>query len=169
MNTQPLFRPSTKGSTLQQALKIMNVPLTNIGFDEDVKINTNQDGYYILNIGNEQDTGGTHWTGCVVKNNQVLYFDSFGVPAPETFEKQIPLTKNLTSLNYWYNPYQIQMIGQGRCGLYVVLFIVFMYYSQLPPLEAFKEFIKSWDYNDLKNNTQLAIKFWNNLKNFTHQ
>ena len=45
-----------------------------------------KDGAYVINLGEYKDTG-THWVALFCKNNEIIYFYSFGV-------EHIPL-KNL--------------------------------------------------------------------------
>ena len=47
-------------------------------YSRDNLLNKIENGAYIINLGEYADIG-THWIVLYVKNNKVIYFDSFGV------------------------------------------------------------------------------------------
>jgi hypothetical protein len=71
-------------------------------------------GNYFINL-----NGQSHWTAIVKKGDQVLYFDSYGFPAPEEIE-------NLIEGNYLYNQSEIQGLQQTSCGFYCLAFMKYM-------------------------------------------
>ena len=70
-----------------------------------------KDGVYIINIDEYSDIG-THWFALYVQNNDVTYFDSFGV---EHIPKEIRT-----------NIFRIQAYDSIMCGYFCIGFIDFM-------------------------------------------
>ena len=74
-----------------------------------------KDGAYIIDLNEYSDTG-THWVALWVDNNDVTYFDSFGV-------KHIPREiKNITT-----NFFRIQAYDSKVCGYFCIGFNDFMF------------------------------------------
>ena len=64
---------------------------------------------------------GTHWVALYVQNNEVIYFDSFGV---EHIRKEIKTfidDKNITT-----NIFRIQAYNSIMCGYFCISFIDFI-------------------------------------------
>lgn len=76
-------------------------------------------GFYVINIQNSNDGGGSHWT-CLYYNgdNDNIYFDSFGSPSPLEVQEKLK--------NYSYNDKQIQNIDSTACGYYCIAFMEYM-------------------------------------------
>ena len=55
-----------------------NEPKFNGVFSRDNLLNKIKDGAYVINIDDYSDIG-IHWIALYVKNNDITYFDSFGV------------------------------------------------------------------------------------------
>ena len=55
-----------------------NEPKFNGVFSRDNLPNKIKDGAYVINLDEYSDIG-THWISLYVKNNDIAYFDSFGV------------------------------------------------------------------------------------------
>lgn len=79
-----------------------------------------QDGGYIINLQDQEDGNGTHWTAFWVEKGEACYFDSFGVIFP------IAVSNFLNGLRTYYNTQQIQSLASGICGYYCVGFLNFM-------------------------------------------
>jgi hypothetical protein len=71
-----------------------------------------QNGSYILNLGNK------HWTCLYIKDNQGVYFDSYGEIYPTPI-------KNYCS-NIIYNDDIIQALNTKSCGYYCLYFLYWM-------------------------------------------
>ena len=79
-----------------------------------------KEGAYVLNLDHRKNTG-THWVVVFVKENEVIYFDSFVVEyIPEEIKKSIG-NKNIKS-----NIFRIQDYNSVMCGYFCILFIEFM-------------------------------------------
>ena len=55
-----------------------NKPKFNGVYSRDNLLNKIKDGAYLINLDKYSDIG-THWVALHIKNNDVTYFDSFGV------------------------------------------------------------------------------------------
>ena len=88
-------------------------------FSRDNLPNKKKDGAYVINIDEYSDIG-THWIALWLNNN-VTYFDSFGVEhIPKEIEKFIG-SKNVIS-----NIFRIQAYDSIMCGYFCIGFIDFM-------------------------------------------
>ena len=76
---------------------------------------------YIINL-NEYSDIGTHWVALYVQNNDVTYFDSFGV---EHIPKEIKTFIN--NKNIKTNIFRIQAYDSVMCGYFCIGFIDFMF------------------------------------------
>ena len=66
-------------------------------------------GVYVINL-DEHDDIGTHWTALHVKNNEVIYFDSFGVEYIPEKTKIFIRNKNIKT-----NVFRIQVNDSIMC------------------------------------------------------
>ena len=76
---------------------------------------------YVVNL-DEYKNIGTHWISLFVKNNEVIYFDSFGV---EYVPNQI--IKFIKSKDIKTNIFGIQEINSKMCGYFCIGFIAFIF------------------------------------------
>ena len=87
-----------------------------------------KDGAYVINLDEYSDIG-THWVALYVQNNNVTYFDSFGV---EHIPKEIktfinrPLSSALHNKNIKTNIFRIQVYDSIMCGYFCIGFIDLM-------------------------------------------
>ena len=114
-------------------------PLTNIEIQEYYKDESRfngvyyrdnlpkiKNGAYVINH-DEYENTGTHWTALfarelISKNNEVVYFDSFG---GEYILKEIK--KFIGQKNIKTNLFRIQAYNSIMCGYFCILFIDFMF------------------------------------------
>ena len=80
-----------------------------------------KDGAYVINLDEYYDIG-THWVALHVRNNDVTYFDSFGV---EHIPKEIKAFID-RSLSITTNIFNLQGYDWIMCGYFCVGFIDFM-------------------------------------------
>ena len=80
-----------------------------------------KNGAYVINLDEFSDIG-THWVALYVHNDDVTYFDSFGV---EHIPKEIKASIN-RSLSIAANIFRIQAYDSIMCGYFCVGFIDFM-------------------------------------------
>ena len=113
------------------------VPLVGIDFAEDIDIN--QDGAYIINLG-DSHIGGTHWTGLWIEGNSALYVDSYGVAPEDVLIAKIHAYN--ADIDLVYNDgYEFQLYDESLCGMWVLMFFHFMAAtpSHVPLTERFKK------------------------------
>lgn len=103
----------TSDSQLLELAKKMGLPKINyIGFAENIRRLYN--GLSIINLGDDS-IGGTHWTLLWVDNDNIVYFDSYGVP-PED-----PIIQHSDKRNIFYNEKQVQGYSEEYCGVWVLM------------------------------------------------
>ena len=79
-----------------------------------------KDGAYVINLDEYSDIG-THWVALYVQNNDVTYFDSFGV---EHIPKEIKIFVGNKSIKT--NIFTIEAYESIMCGYFRIGFINFM-------------------------------------------
>ena len=108
-----------------------------------------KDGAYIINLDEHYDTG-TQWIALWVNNNNVTYFDSFGV---EHIPKEIKAFIN--NKNIKTNIFRIQAYDSIMCGYFCIGFIDFMFKGK-----SLTEFTNlSYPY-DFKRNDDIIMSFF---------
>jgi len=121
-----LRKSSTTRGELEELMTLLHIPIS-VDWQSDF---SSSKPFQILNLGNGL-IGGTHWVA--VDNKNKRYFDSFGLPPPDTIPK-----------DYEWLPLQIQDVNYGHCGQYTALFL---YYSKMNELDKFYNL-----FNDNINN-----------------
>ena len=81
------------------------------------------DGGYVINLQNAFGGGGSHWTAFYIRNNECIYFDSFGETYPNDVYKFVKQTKNM---NLNYSSVQIQDLLSTSCGWFCIAFLHYM-------------------------------------------
>ena len=79
-----------------------------------------KDGAYAINLDEYSDIG-THWVALYVQNNNVTYFNSFGVEHIPKEIKEFVKNKNIIT-----NIFRIQAYDSIMCGYFCIGFIDFM-------------------------------------------
>ena len=82
-------------------------------------------GAYVINF-DEYENTGTHWISLLVKTNEVIYFDSFGV---EHIPKAI--NKFIGNSDIKSNIFRIQAYDSIMCGYFCIEFINCMLKGQI--------------------------------------
>ena len=111
--------------------------------------NKNKDGAYAINLDEHSDIG-THWIAFYVRNNDITYFDSFGVG-------HIPkeIIKFIGHKNVIANIFRIQAYDSMMCGYFCIGFINFMFKGK-----TLTEFTNlSYPY-DFKRNDDIIMSFF---------
>ena len=86
-----------------------------------------RDGAYVINLDEYSDIG-THWIALYVKNNDITYFDSFGVEhIPKEIIKFINHPLSSTSQNIKTNIFSMQSYDSIMCGYFCIGFINFIF------------------------------------------
>ena len=111
-----------------------------------------KDGAYVINLDEYSDIG-THWIALYVKNNNIAYFDSFGV---EHIPKEI--TKLIGRKNVITNIFRIQAYDSIMCGYFCIGFIGFIFKGKT--LTEYTNYLFS--ANDFKRNHDTILNYFMN-------
>ena len=110
-----------------------------------------KDGTYIINLDEYSDIG-THWVALHANNNNVTYFDSFGV---EHIPKEIKaFVKNK---NIKINIFRIQANDSVVCRYFCIGFIDFMFKGK-----TLTEFTNLFSPNNFKKNDDINLSYFKN-------
>ena len=107
------------------------------------------DGAYIINR-DEYEPTGTHWIALYVNDNNVTYFDSFGVEHIPKEIKKFSGNKNIIT-----NIYRIQTYESITCGYFCIGFIDFMLKGK-----SLLEFTNLFSPNDYEKNDKIRLKYF---------
>ena len=113
-----------------------------------------KDEAYIINLG-EYESIGTHWIALYIIDNNVTYFDSFGVEHIPKEIKKIIENKNIIT-----NIYRIQAYDSIICEYFCIGLIDFM----LKGKNLF-EYINLFSPNDYEKNDKIILKYFQYEKN----
>ena len=98
-----------------------NEPRFNGVYCRDNLPKTIKNGAFVINLGEYADVG-THWIVLYEKNNEVIYFDSFGVEHVPKEIKRFIGHKDIKT-----NIFRIQAYKSIMCGYFCIRFIDFMF------------------------------------------
>lgn len=148
---------------LIEIAKQKKIPVNAI-FMKDQPPNKIKQGGYIINLQDTHDAegnmnGGTHWVAIFFPNllrKDIIYFDSFGFPIPQSLINWIRMKGGLyKNSRIVSNDFQIQDVDSGGCGIYSLFFIEFMNKNKkLNSIEALQKFVNLWS-NNTKDNLNL--------------
>ena len=108
-----------------------------------------KDGAYQINLDEYSDIG-THWIALYVKNNNVTYFDSFGV---EHIPKEIK--KFIKNKNIKTNIFRIQAYKSIMCGYFCIGFIDFILAGK-----TLTEYTNPFSPNNFKKNDYINLNYF---------
>ena len=103
----------------------------------------------VINLAEYSDIG-THWVDLHVNNNDVTYFDSFGV---EHIPKEIKTFIN--NKNIKTNIFRIQAYDSIMCGYFCIGFIDFMLKGK-----TLTEFTNLFSPNNFKKNYDIVLTYF---------
>ena len=106
---------------------------------------------YITNL-NEYSDIGNHWVALHVNNNDVSYFDSFGV---EHIPKEIKTFIN--NKNFKTNIFRIQAYDSVMCGYFCIWFIDFMFKGK-----TLTEYTNLFWPNNFETNNDINLSYFEN-------
>ena len=145
-------------------------PLTNIEISEYYKNeprfigvysrnnlpNKIEKGAYVINL-DEYENTGTHWVSLFVKDNKVVYFDSFGI---EDISKEInkfignnKIKSNIININI----FRIQAYDSIMCGYFCIEFINYMLKGK-----TLLDYTNLFSPNDFKKNDRVIKRIFKN-------
>ena len=105
-----------------------------------------KDGAYVKNLDEYSDIG-THWVALYVQNNNVTYFDSFGVEHMPKEIRTFISNKNITT-----NVFRLQTYDSIMCGYFCSGFIDFMLAGK-----TFTEFTNLCSPNNFKKKDDIML------------
>ena len=108
-----------------------------------------KDGVFLINLDEYSDIG-TRWIALYVLNNDVTYFDSFGV---EHFPKEIKAF--IGNKNIKTNIFRIQAYDSIMCGYFCIGFIDFMLAGK-----TLTDFTNLFSPNNFKKNDDVILNYF---------
>ena len=108
-----------------------------------------KNGAYVINLDEYSDVG-THWIALYVKNNEVIYFDSFGVKHVSKEIKRFVGYKNIKT-----NIFRIQTDNSIMCGYFCIGFIDFMFVRR-----SLIHFTSLFSPYDFKKNDNIILSYF---------
>ena len=126
-----------------------NEPRFNGVFSRDNLPETIKNGAYVINL-DEYADAGTYWIALYVKNNEITYFDSFGV---EHVPKEIK--KFIGHKNIKTNIFRIQADNAIMCGYLCIGFIDFMFAGK-----SLIDFTCLFSPYELKKNDNIILRYF---------
>ena len=109
-----------------------------------------KDGAYIIDLEEYSDTG-THWVALYVQNNNVIYYNSFGV---EHIPKEIRAFIG-HSLSVTTNIFRVQVYDSIMCGYFCIAFIDFMLAGK-----TLTEFTNLFLPNNFQKNDDIILNYF---------
>ena len=108
-----------------------------------------KDGGYVINLDEYSDIG-THWVTLYVQNNNVTYFDSFGVEhVPQEIRTFIDCYLSITT-----NIFRILAYDSIMCGHFCIVFIDFMLAEK-----TLTEYKNLFSPNNFKENGDIILNY----------
>ena len=126
-----------------------NEPKFNGVYSRDNLPNKIKDEAYVINLDEYSDIG-THWIALYVKNNDITYFDSFGV---EHIPKEIKAF--IKNKNVKINIFRIQVYGSIMCGYFCIRLINFMLKGK-----SLTEYANVFSPNDFEKNDDTILNYF---------
>ena len=120
-------------------------------YSRDNLPNKIKDGAYVINLDEYSDIA-THWVALWVNNNNVTYFNSFGV---EYIPKET--IKFIENRNIKKNIFRIQAYDSIICGYFCIGFIDFMFKGKI-----LTEYTNIFSPNDFKRNDDTILNYFMN-------
>lgn len=100
--------------------RLLGIPLLNVLMKDEVYKGM-PNGFYILNLENHNQAG-SHWVALIKRKKEIFYFDSYGMPPPDTVINKLQYPES----HVFFNDTQIQNIKSILCGYYCLLFLFHM-------------------------------------------
>ena len=109
-----------------------------------------KDGTYVINLDEYSDIG-THWVALYIHNNEVTYFDSFGVEHnPKEIKGFIDRSLSITT-----NIFRIQAYDSIMCGYFCIFFVDFMIAGK-----TLTEYTNLFSPNNFKENDDIILNYF---------
>ena len=108
-----------------------------------------KDGAYVINLDEYSDIG-THWVALYVKDNDITYFDSFGV---EHIPKEIKAF--IKNKNIKVNIFRILAYDSIMCGYFCIELINFLFKGK-----TLTEFTNLFSPNNFKKKDDIILSYF---------
>ena len=108
-----------------------------------------KNGAYAINLDHSENTG-THWIVIFMKNNEVIYFDSFDV---EYIPKEI--IEKIGNKNIKTNIFRIQENNSIMCGYFCILLIEYMLNNK-----TLTDFTNLFSPSNFKKNDKIIKRYF---------
>ena len=118
-------------------------------YSRDNLPNKIRDGAYVINLDEYSDIG-THSIALYVKNNDITYFDSFGVEHNPKEIKEFIKNRNIKT-----NTFKIQAYDSIMCGYFCIRFIDFMFKGK-----CLTDYTNLCSPNDFKKNDDTILNYF---------
>ena len=109
-----------------------------------------KDGAYIINI--DEYVVGTHWIALYALNNDIIYFDSFGVE-----HVPIEIKRFIGNQNIKANIFRIQANNSMMCGYFYIRFIDFMFAGK-----TLIDYTSLFSFYDFKTSDNIILSYFKN-------
>ena len=110
-----------------------------------------KDGAYVIILDEHSDIG-THWIALYVKNNDITYFDSFGV---EHISREIKAFIKIRNIKT--NIFRIQAYDSIMCGYFCIGFI-----NSMLKGKSLTEYTNLFSPDDFKKNDDAILNYFMN-------
>ena len=118
---------------IREMAEKMNVPLAKIAYKTDLPKKFEFNKSYFINLDDEYKQDGTlnqgsHWT-CLQVNKypndliEAIYFDPYGIGAPESVKKVFNNTIGATGRQFPHNTKDVQSLMSNACGWFCLAFL----------------------------------------------
>ena len=113
-----------------------------------------KNGAYVINLDHSENTG-THWVVIFLKEDEVIYFDSFGVEyIPKEIMEKIEHSF-LGNKNIKTSIFRIQDYNSIMCGYFCILFFEYMLNNK--SLTDFTNLCSPWNF---EKNDEIIKKYF---------
>ena len=126
-----------------------NEPRFNGVYSRDNLPMTIKNGAYVINLDEYADVS-THWIALYAKNNEVIYFDNFGVELVLNEIKKFIRHKDIKT-----NIFRIQAYSSIMCGYFCVEFIDFIFANK-----TLIDFTSLFSPYDFEENDKIILKYF---------
>ena len=110
---------------------------------------TRKNGAFVITLDEHADVS-THWIALYVKNNEVIYFDSFGVEHVPTEIKRFIGHKGIKT-----NIFRIQEYNSVMCGYFCIGFIDLMFANK-----TLIDFTSLFSPYDFEKNDKITLSYF---------
>ena len=126
-----------------------NEPRFNGVYSRDNLPKTIKNEAYVINLDEYEDVG-THWIALNVKDNEITYFDSFGVEHVPKEIKRFIEHKNIKVILF-----RIQVDNSAMCQYFCIGFIDSMFVGK-----SFTDFTSLFSPYDFKKNDEIILNYF---------